>query len=273
MPFSKAGDINVYWEQHGETGKPPVLFIGGTGGDLRKKPNVFDGPLAQSARLLAYDQRGLGQTDKPDGPYTMAQYADDAASLMDELGWQSAHVVGVSFGGMVAQHMAIRHADKINKLVLCCTSPGGDGGSSYPLHTVASMDEEERLRFMTPISDTRNDEAWQADNAEILESLLKMQIDAEAPFKDEPRRAEGAVLQLEARKDHDAWDGITSLPHKTLICGGRYDGIATPATQQKLADRIPHSTLKMYDGGHLFLLQDRRAWADIIAFITSDMDA
>ncbi|GAA6154654.1 3-oxoadipate enol-lactonase [Pyruvatibacter sp. HU-CL02332] len=272
MPITRAGDINVYWEEHGPQDASPVFFIGGSGGDLRKKPNIMDGPLAKSARVLAYDQRGLGQTDKPDAPYSMAQYADDAAALMDACGWSKAHVIGVSFGGMVAQHLAQRHPDKIDKLVMCCTSPGGDGGSSYPLHTVAAMGEEERIRFMAPISDTRSDETWQAENADLFASLIKMQVEAEAPYADEHRRSEGALWQLEARKDHDAWEGLATLPHPTLICGGKYDGIATPDTQQRMVDRIPNATLKMYEGGHLFLLQDRAAWADIMAFLDLDTD-
>jgi len=272
MPITRTGDISIYWEQHGPETGPRVLFIGGTGGDLRKKPNVFDGPLAKSARVLSYDQRGLGQTDKPDGPYTMAQYADDAAALMQALDWPSAHVIGVSFGGMVAQHLALRHPERINKLVLCCTSPGGDGGSSYPLHEVADMDEEARIRFMAPISDTRSDAEWQKDNAELFDSLIRMQVDAEAPYAGEPRRAEGALLQLEARKDHNAWEGLTDIAHEMLVCGGRYDGIATPDTQQRIAGRLPNAKLTMYEGGHLFLLQDRNAWTDIMAFLDLDAD-
>jgi len=270
MPISKTRTLNVYWQQHGPRAAPKVLFIGGSGGDLRKTPNVFDGPLAAAANVVSYDQRGLGQSDKPDPPYTMADYAEDAAALLDAIGWRQAHVIGVSFGGMVAQHVAQRYPRRIGKLVLCCTSPGGDGGSSYPLHEVAGMDAEARIRFMAPISDTRHDAAWQAENAGLFESLIRMQIDTEVPFQHEPRRAEGALWQLNARKHHDAWAGLAALPHETLICGGTYDGIATPHTQQRMADRIPHATLKMYAGGHLFLLQDRQAWTDIIAFITAD---
>jgi len=268
VPFATANAIDIYWERKGPAGAERVLFIGGTGGDLRKSPNVFEGPLARAADVIAYDQRGLGRTSKPEGPYSMAGYADDAAALLDAVGWDRAHVVGVSFGGMVAQHMALRHGDRIDRLVLCCTSPGGGGGSSYPLHEVAEMEEAARLRFLAPISDIRHDAAWQAANADVFEALIRMQIDAEEPLRDEPRRREGARLQLEARAHHDVWETIGAIPHETLICGGRYDGIAPPETQARLAGRIPHATLRLYEGGHLFLVQDTSAWRDIIAFLT-----
>jgi 3-oxoadipate enol-lactonase len=76
-----------------------VLFIGGVGGDLRSKPNAFDSPLADNFDILTFDQRGTGLTDKPDVTYTMTQYAQDAEAVMDAVGWDSAHVVSVSFGG------------------------------------------------------------------------------------------------------------------------------------------------------------------------------
>src|SRR5947207_15854982 len=79
MPVTTANGINLYFGRAGSG--PPLLFISGTGGDLRAKPNVFDGPLAKTFDLLAYDQRGLGRSEKPDRPYTMADYADDAAAL------------------------------------------------------------------------------------------------------------------------------------------------------------------------------------------------
>lgn len=270
MPVSSANGIDIYWENHGPAEAPRVLFIGGSGGDLRKAPNVFDGPLAKSANVISYDQRGLGRTSKPQGPYTMADYADDAAALMDAAGWDRAHVIGASFGGMVAQHLAIRHPARIDRLVLCCTSPGGEGGSSWPLHEVAGMDDEARLRFMAPISDTRHDEVWQQANAETFDALIREQAEAETAYADEPGRREGALLQLEARRHHDAWEGLATIPHETLICGGRYDGIAPPQTQERLRDRIPNSQVRMYEGGHWFIVRDRAAWADIVRFVTRD---
>src|SRR5580658_11096322 len=101
MPAAQIGDVELYYERAGAGS--PLLFISGTGGDLRNKPNVFDGPLARTFDVLGYDQRGLGRSSKPDVGYTMADYADDAAGLLDAIGWPRAKVAGFSFGGMVAQ--------------------------------------------------------------------------------------------------------------------------------------------------------------------------
>src|SRR5258706_14998232 len=127
MPFATLAGINLCYERAGSG--PPLLFISGTGGDLRTKPNVFDGPLAKPFDLLAYDQRGLGQSGKPDLPYSMADYADDAGALMADQGWDEALVIGVSFGGMVAQELAIRHPGRGQRLVHDCSSPGRARGA------------------------------------------------------------------------------------------------------------------------------------------------
>ncbi|MEJ0043800.1 MAG: alpha/beta hydrolase [Rhizomicrobium sp.] len=92
------------------------------------KPNQMDGPFPRAFDILSYDQRGLGRTSKPDAPYTMADYGDDAARLMDFVGWPSARVIGVSFGGMVAQEFVLRHPARVERLVLACTSRAARAG-------------------------------------------------------------------------------------------------------------------------------------------------
>lgn len=263
MAYLQINGLNIWSERRGDGA--PLLFISGTGGDLRRKPGVMDGPLPKHFDTVVYDQRGLGQSDKPDGPYSMADYADDAAAVLDELDWARAHVVGVSFGGMVAQNLAVRHPGRIERLVLCCTSPGGAGGSSWPLHTLAGLAPEARARHMIPISDRRRDGAWAAAHPEQYEMLVRMAADD--PWADEPRRQLGAALQLQARAGHDVWDRLPEIDVPTLICAGRHDDLAAPASQEAMASRIRGSRLRWYEGGHMFLLEDRAAFSDIIAFL------
>ena len=265
MPTARIGDIDVHHEVAGDG--PRVLFIGGTGGDLRTKPNVFDGPLPRSFTVASFDQRGLGQTSKPEEPATMADYAADAAGLLEHLGWSGGvAVVGVSFGGMVAQELAIARPELVSRLVLCCTSSGGAGGASYPLHELTDRSADERRRLQLAISDVRFSEAWQdANPTEAARLLERMRATDGAP--PDPVAAAGARRQLEARAGHDTWDRLGSIVAPTLVCAGRYDGIAPLANSEALVSRIPRSSLQVFEGGHLFLLQDRSAWAAILRFL------
>ena len=254
-------DIEIHHEIRGEG--PPVLFISGTGGDLRVEPNVFASPLAAATRLLAYDQRGLGRTTVPEGPCTMADYADDAAALLAALDFDPVAVVGVSFGGMVAQELALRHPARVRSLVLCCTSSGGAGGASYPLHELAALPEEQRMVRQLEISDVRMDAAWRAAHPEAVAKAFERMRATRAVGAGEPGRERGAAMQLEARREHDTAERLGTLGVPVLIAAGRHDGIAPPANQHALAERIPGAELRFFDGGHLFLVQDRQAWPEI----------
>jgi 3-oxoadipate enol-lactonase len=158
MPLVAVGDLRMYYEIRGVGQR--VLGIGGTGGDLRRSPTVFEMLPASGFEILAYDQRGLGQTSRPDQPYTMANYADDAAALVEELSWERCSVVGFSFGGMVAQELALRHPHRVARLILVSTSSGGEGGASFPLHKLATLPLDAYIRRIISLSDTRRDTAW-----------------------------------------------------------------------------------------------------------------
>jgi len=264
MPIATVNGLSLYFERAGAG--EPLLFISGTGGDLRVKPNQFDGPFPKAFDMISYDQRGLGRSDKPDIPYSMADYADDAAALMESQGWDSAHVVGVSFGGMVAQELALRHPGRVRSLVLACTSPGGAGGASFPFHEIEHLKGEARAKHLMPISDRRRDAAWAKANPEAYAKAIALA--AADPFEGEPGRAEGARRQLEARARHDTWERLPQIKARTLVAGGRYDGIALPETQEKMAGRIPGAELQFFEGGHLFMIQDRTAVPSMIAFLS-----
>ncbi|MBX3014109.1 MAG: alpha/beta hydrolase [Caldilineaceae bacterium] len=265
MPFVAVNELQLYYECQGSG--PKLLYINGTGGDLRRKPNVFDSPLASHFTILSYDQRGLGQSDKPGQPYTMADYAADANGLLDALGWTTCAVMGVSFGGMVAQEFALRYPHRVNRLVLACTSSGGAGGASYPLHELLDLSLREKTLHMLALSDTRQDAAWQAAHPQQVQELVTLAEVMAQVGADEPGRELGARWQIWARKDHDTYDRLPTLPMPVLISGGRYDGIAPIANQEALLAQIPQATLELFDGGHAFLQQDPRAYARVTAFL------
>ncbi len=269
MPIIKTQDLAIYYEATGDikADSSPVLFIGGTGGDLRSRPNVMDGPLPASMTTIAYDQRGLGQTEKPQGPYTMAQYADDAVALLDALSVDRAHVIGVSFGGMVAQHLALRHAARIDKLVLCCTSSGGEY-PSYPFHELEpDISPEQRLRRLMGINDLRRDQAWQAANPDKIDSMLRYTREHAIADHGTEEFKRGARAQVLARAAHDVTDRLSEIAIPTLICAGKYDGIAPVANQQVLKERLPNASLRWFEGGHMFMVQDKRALKAVIEFL------
>src|SRR5690606_33757506 len=155
------------------------------------------------------------------------------------------------------QELAINHPHVVEGLVLACTSPGGAGGASYPLHTLQHMDRESRARHMIPISDTRHNAPWIGTNRDTSEQMVAFA--SNDPYADEPGREMGARRQLEARAAHDTWDRLGDIRCPTLICAGKYDGIALPETQHNMASRIKGAELRFYEGGHLFMLQDRAA--------------
>ena len=265
MPIAHVNGLDLYFERAGAG--PPLLFISGTGSDLRTKPNQFDGPLTTGFDMLAYDQRGLGQSSKPDHPYTMGDYADDAAELMADQGWDSALVIGVSFGGMVAQELVLRHPHRVQRLVLACTSPGGSGGASYPFHEIEALKGDARARHMMPISDTRRDAAWAEAHPDLRDQLLA--LGAADPFADEPGHAMGAQRQIAARANHDVWARLPMIRTPVLIAAGKYDGIAKPQAQLSLAMQIPGSSLQFFEGGHMFMIQDRSALPAMMTFLAA----
>ena len=257
MPIVDLGNVRTYYERNGSG--PPLLMLSGTGSDLRGRPNPFSWPGADEFDVLAFDHRGLGRSEPadPDRQPTMADFADDALALVDHLGWTSFSAVGISFGGMVAQEVALRAGDRLDRLVLACTSSGGPGGASYPLHELDGLDPAERVARMVPLIDTRA-----ADDAGLRDLLTAFMSDGLMP-EVQP----GLLKQLEARRHHDTHDRLGDIQAATLVAAGRYDGIAPLPNSEELAVRIPDAELAVFDGGHGFMLQDPAAWPAMAAFL------
>jgi 3-oxoadipate enol-lactonase len=227
---------------------------------------MTDGPLGAAFEVLAYDQRGLGQSSVPEWPYAMADFAGDAAALLDAVGWDDCLVLGVSFGGMVAQELAIRHPERVRRLVLACTSAGGEGGESYPLQKLVELSPDERSAVRMELIDTRWDAAWRQANPEMVR-LIGERMGLDGAAGDQPQ---GLTNQLAARADHDTAGRLGGISCPTLVCGGHFDGIAPPANSEFLAARIPGARLELFDGGHGFFMQDPAALPAIIAFLSED---
>jgi pimeloyl-ACP methyl ester carboxylesterase len=185
--------------------------------------------------------------------------------LLDHVGWERCCVVGVSFGGMVAQELAVTRPERVERLALLCTSSGGEGGASYPVHELAAMAPSRRSSIRRSILDSRFDEAW------LSRHPIDRMIDetwaarADAPRSDEERR--GEYEQFEARRHHDVWDRLSAIVCPTLVACGRYDGIAPVARSEAIVSHLSSAELRVYEGGHAFFVQDPAALSDIVEFL------
>ena len=262
MPVLRIGDIELYHEYRGNG--PRLLVLWGTGADLRRPLSNFDRQLAGQFAVLTLDQRGMGRSGKPDRPYTMADYADDARGLLDAAGWDRVPVLGYSFGGMVAQELALRCPERVERLVLMSTTAGGAGGSSFPMHELADLPDEQRAARFLELSDTRRTKQWQSTHPVLWHQLLDDALASMRLGADDPARQTGSARQLEARRHHDTWNRLPQLRLPVSVFAGRHDGVAPPDAQQQLAGRIPGAVYRDFDGGHLFVLQDPAATGAVI---------
>jgi 3-oxoadipate enol-lactonase len=246
MSVIEVPGARLYVEQAGAG--LPLLAVSGSGSALSDGMGPATMPFTEHFEVVGWDHRGLGLSTCADEPLTMAVFAADALALADSLGWDEFALFGVSFGGMVAQEIACTAGDRITRMVLACTSSGGAGGSSYPLHERPSEDA------LAGLIDTR---------PEVSEAIRSLMGGRMAPA--EP----GYTRQLEARASHDVWDRLPSVEVPTLVASGAYDGIAPPANGQAIADRIPGAQHQLFEGGHAFLWQDAAAWPAITGFLRS----
>ena len=259
-----APGVDIYVERRGEG--PRLLFLNGSGQSLATARPLVDA-IAARFDVVAHDQRGLGRTSVPPGPYSMADYAADAVAVLDHVGWESCRVMGVSFGGMVAQELAGTWPERIERLALLCTSPGGPDASSFPLHAVADLPAAERAATMLPRYDTRFTPEWLAEHAG--DRALVERIGERGRVGRTDGQLRGEREQLDARRRHDVTDRLGAVTCPTLVACGRYDGIAPPANGEVIAARVPDAELRLYEGGHAFFAQDRTALPEIFAFLSA----
>jgi pimeloyl-ACP methyl ester carboxylesterase len=221
----------------------PVLLVMGLGyGRWAWEPLV--GPLSERHRVVWYDNRGIGESDKPAGPYSAADLAADAVQVLDERGIERAHVVGTSLGGMVAQELALSHPERVEKLALLCTTGGGAGGFPFPEQTLRLMAEAPSLA--PDVAMRRFVENAVSARGELVETLV-------ARRAANPPDPAGWQAQAAASASFDAWDRVASIDKQTLLLAGDEDNVVDWRNSQLLAERIPGARLQVFPGvGHLF---------------------
>ena len=195
----------------------------------------------------------------------MADLAADAIGLLQIAGWDICRVLGVSFGGMVAQEFAVTNPERIERLALACTSAGGDGGSSYPLQKLQELPPQERAAAQLKLADSRWDERWL--EAHPADRALAQGLTAAGHDQQDPAATAAHKAQLAARAGHDVWDRLDAISCPALVGYGNYDGIAPAKNSTAIASRLREAELRGYEGGHLFLFQDPAALPEFQAFL------
>jgi 3-oxoadipate enol-lactonase len=243
MPVLTLPDgVRLYHELHGDEHAAPLILLEGMGGDIpgwRRNIPVF----ARELRVVAYDFRGNGNSDEPTGPVSMATFVEDTLALLDSLDIDRAHVYGQSFGGMVAQELALTRPSRIRTLILGCTHAG-------PRHVVrgkrSAVPKGEPWRSMyAPGFPDRHPEHV-ADDLRIGAA--------------QPKHPEGGRRQWEAMQDFDSFDRLPGLQIPTLILHGTEDQAVAPENAELLAERIPGAELVLLEGaGHLYHSEQAQA--------------
>jgi len=266
--------IKVYYEVTGPGKKEWqdekeewLLMLPGSVADLRRTTDQqFLNLSMPFFKVVAYDHRNTGQTTVADEPCTMETYADDAAALLEAVipaDKVPVHVIGISFGGMVAQHLAIRHPHLIKKLVLCCCATGGEGGMSYPIHDwyEPGVTVEERVLKKIAQANTDRTEEWKEKSKSEFQMVHALLTRDEKVGSDGPLQAAGIQRQLEARRAHDTWGRIGELEMPVLCLGSRKDNITPPDLTGGMARRIgPNAEARLdLDWGHPFIAADPAA--------------
>jgi 3-oxoadipate enol-lactonase len=245
--------MDLHWEEHGSG--EPVLLIMGLGmnatGWWRTVP-----VLAERFRVIAFDNRGVGRSHRPPGPYTVQLLADDAVAVLDAAGEASAHVYGISLGGMIAQELTLRHPSRVRSLVLGATTPGGDRAvSAEPaiqdfLHLRAQMRAEEAVWASVPIN---YGPATRREGGQLIAEDIAQRL--RFPIEPEPYSA-----QLAAALGHDAHDRLGEIDVPTLVVHGDADVLVPAENGRLLADAIDGAELHLWPGAaHLYFTDEPRA--------------
>jgi pimeloyl-ACP methyl ester carboxylesterase len=246
---------------------PTVVFVEGLGYGRWMWQWQAD-PLAEEYRTVVFDNRGTGDSDVPAGPYTVAEMAGDLEAVLANAGVESAHVVGASMGGMIAQQYALDY-DRAESLALLCTSHGGDEAVPTPPETQERMfgvpadaDEREAIRYkMEP---AMSDEFWTA-NDDLIEQIVDWRLAGDAPPTGREAQAAGVA-------GFDASDEVGDIEIPTLLLHGTDDRVLPVENSRLLHEKLPNSELETFAGGpHLFFIEQADAVTDRLRSFLADV--
>ena len=259
MPIVNAGEIELSYERSGSG--PPLLMIMGMSGTALSWGEQFLEPLRDEFETILYDHRGVGSSSRMEEPFTIAQLAADALALLAALEIDSAHILGISMGGMIAQELALSHPERVRTLTLGCTYCGGEGSALANGDVMGRLAEAmfsgDRARMIRA--------SWEAN----LSPGFAADDDAYARFLEIARRravaAEVIMAQMQAIAGHDTSARLPSIELPTLVLHGTLDQMLPVQNGRMIAGLIPDSRLEIFDGvGHLFFWERPEQAADLV---------
>jgi 3-oxoadipate enol-lactonase len=254
MSTARVRDIEMYYEEHGSG--DPLLLVMGLAADSTAW--MFQLPeFSHRYRTIVFDNRGVGRTSKPSGPYTIHQMADDAAGLLDALDVARAHVVGVSMGGMIAQELALRHPTRVRGLVLACTFPEPDADSERQRQfSVRQLGGRITAKGETQIDVAALNPLMffqhllpRVFNQSFIDSELPRLLQIFGGALQYGFSMEAILGQVEAVMGHKATDRLHQIASPTLVLTGDADLLVSPANSDLLARHIPDAKLVKVPGG------------------------
>jgi 3-oxoadipate enol-lactonase len=264
MSVAVSNDVKIAYEIRG-TGDPLVL-VHGLAYDRAGWGSLPD-LLAEHHSVVLLDNRGVGESDAPEGPYSVAQMAADVGAVMDDCGLQKTHVFGVSLGGYIAQEFTLTWPGRVEKLILCSTAVGGPTAHPMPLATqevfakYPTMEREAGLRMFVENS---LGERGVRELPELVEEIYAYRLE-HAPA------AAAWIAQATAGATFVDDDRVGSIDKPTLVLHGGADVVVDPRNAELLGELIPNARVEIIaNRGHLLVWEDSKAVADrVIGFLQS----
>lgn len=262
MPYANNQGTRIYWTEAGSG--DPLLLIMGLGYSHAMWHRVVP-VVSRHFRTILFDNRGIGQSDIPEGPYPIAVMASDAAAVLDAAGIERAHIFGISMGGMIAQEFALQYPARVAKLILGCTACGGpkavraEPEVNALLMNRSKMPQEEAIQAGVPYI---YDAGTPADRIEE-DLVIRRRTFPEA---------RSYTAQLQGILDWNCYDRLRKITAPTLVIHGETDRLIPPGNAQLIADSIPGAKLVLLPhASHLFTTdQPDRALSEIISFLRGD---